>query len=152
METVQYLPITPETVYGGLAEIDTVQSKRFSTVTLENIASGNSYMDLFAGQVRSYGKRPVSFYATLMGAEPRHFDGAIRCMSGLSAHDWIIKYLLLVARDLLEHTKLTFKEIGRILGFSQSSFTQFFQAYQHMQPYQYRTMKQNNYKRSYHYD
>ncbi|MGQ8335686.1 helix-turn-helix domain-containing protein [Sunxiuqinia sp. A32] len=152
MTPVHYPPITPETVYAGLAEITAQKGNRLSVVTLENTPSNNSYMDLFANLVRQHGKHPAPYYAKILGASPRAFDGAIRCMSGISAHDWINEYLRLVACDLLEHTKLTFKEIGHILGFSSSSFSQFFQAYQHMQPYQYRSIKQNNWNRGYHFD
>ena len=151
MIPVKYTPITPEMVYGGLAEITAHEGNHFSMVTLENKPSDNSYMDLFANLVRHYGKHPASFYAKALGVTPRQLDGAIRCMSGMSIADWINGYLQLVACDLLEHTKLSFKEIGRILGFSSSSFSQFFQAHLHMQPYRYRSIKQKNWNRGYHY-
>lgn len=150
MTPIQYPPITPGSVYAGLAEITKATGHRLSTVTLENIPSDNSYMNLFANQVRQYGKQPISYYAGLLGVHTRELDGAIRCMAGMSAHDWIIEYLRLVVCDLLADTTLPFKEIGKILGLSSSSFSQFFQAYQHMQPYQFRSIKQKNKNRGYH--
>ncbi|WP_159521339.1 helix-turn-helix domain-containing protein [Sunxiuqinia indica] len=151
MIPVEYPPITPQVVYSGLADITAPEGNRVLTVTLENKPSGNSYMDLFANLVRQHGKHPVSFYARTLGVNTRHFDGAIRCMSGMSAHDWINEYLRQVVCDLLGDTTLSFKEIGRILGLSQSSFTQFFQAHQKMQPYQFRSIKQHNRNRGYHF-
>lgn len=148
----EYPPITPQQVYAGLNETDKTTEHKLMNFVRENHLTGNSYMDLFAGLILKYGKRPAPQYARMLGADPRQFDGAIRCMSGISAHDWINEYLRLAACDLLEHTSLTFKEIGRMLNLSQSSFSQFFQAYQHMQPYQYRSIIQHNCDRGYHFD
>jgi len=149
MTTLEYPPIVPQVVFAGLAEIDKQTEHKLSALIRENTPSGNSYMDLFANLIRRYGKRPAPHYAKMLGADSRQFDGAIRCMSGMSSHDWINEYLRLAACDLLEHTKLTFKEIGGILGMSSSSFSQFFQAYQHMQPWEYRGLKQRGYKANY---
>lgn len=85
------------------------------------------------------------------GVDQRQLDGGIRCILGISSLDWIIEYLRLAACDLLEHTKLPFKEIDRLQSFSSSSFSQFVQAYQHMEPYRYRSLKQKNWTRGYHF-
>lgn len=152
MPTLQFEQITPTQLYNGLVENPNKEFKRLSDFIRENKTSENNYMDLFANTVRAYGKRQAREYAKLLGADYRHFDGAIRCMSGMSAHAWINEYLRLVACDLIEHTNYTFKEIGKILGFSQSSFSQFFRLYQHMQPWEYRNLKKHGRKSGFFYD
>ena len=148
--SVQYQPITPTSVYAGLKTTTELKGKPLADILLENTSSDNNYMDLFARLVRKHGKQSCSFYARLLGVETRELDGAIRCMGGMSIHDWMIEYLRLVVCDLLSNTQLSFKEIGKLLGMSSSSFSQFFQAYQHMQPYQFRSLKQHNLNRGYH--
>jgi AraC-like DNA-binding protein len=148
----QFTPITPAELYNGLADHPSEDSRKLSDVVRENKPSGNNYIDLFASKVRLNGKRQATDYAQLLGADFRHFDGAIRCMTGMSAHSWINEYLRLVACDLVEHTNFNFKTIGKILGFSQSSFSQFFRAYQKMQAWEYRSLKRYGRKQRFFYD
>ena len=152
MTPISYDLITPQKVYAGLATITAETPRVLEKVILDHTPSGNSYIDLFANLIRTYGKRPAPWYAKLLGADKRQFDGAIRCMTGISSHNWINEYLRLVAGDLLEHTQLTFKEIGKLMGMSSSSFSQFFQAYQHMQPWEYRSLKQQGLKNNYFFE
>ncbi|WP_052670547.1 helix-turn-helix domain-containing protein [Draconibacterium sediminis] len=142
-------PITPELLYDGLVEKLPDKKSRMTEFIRENKSSGNSYMDLFAQTVRVYGKRDVADYGELLGVNYRHLDGAVRWMSGMGVHAWMTEYLRLVACDLVEHTDFSFKEIGKIMGFSQSSFSQFFRAYQKMQAWEYRNLKQHGRKRRY---
>ena len=142
-------PITPEMLYNGLVENLPDKNSKLTDFIRENERSGNSYMDLFAQTVRIYGKRDVADYGELLGVNYRHLDGAVRWMSGMGVHAWMTEYLRLVACDLVEHTDFSFKEIGKIMGFSQSSFSQFFKAYQKMQAWEYRNLKKHGRKRRY---
>jgi len=151
MTAVEYSPVTPEMIYAGLAGEAANEATQAKSEMWQHNPCGNSYMDLFANLARQYGKRPVSWYAKQFGVDVQWLDGAIRCMAGMSAHDWINGYLCLVACDLLEKTDHSFTEIGKILHMSSSSFTQFFQAYRNMQPYQYRNLKQQGRSRRYHF-
>lgn len=139
----EYPPVKPDQLYNGLKEDADPGARRLVDLLKPNQPSGNSYIDLFAGLLQQYGKRPAKDYAAMLGVEARKFDNALECMTGLTCRDWINEYLRLAACDLLEHTQLNFKEVGQCLGMSSSSFSQFFQAYQHMQPYEYRTLKQH---------
>jgi len=150
MQRVDYPPVTPGKVYAGLFETEEADVKRAEDIIRSNIPSGNSYMDLFADLVRCHGRQSAHFYAAMFGVEPRRFDGAIHCMSGMGAHDWISEYLNLAACDLLAKTSLPLTKISKILHFSPSSFSQFFQSCQKMQPYQYRSIEQNGWNRGYH--
>jgi len=152
MSTPSFTPITPKDLYNGLVDNPSEASEKLSELICANKASGNNYIDMLANLVRKYGKRQAIDYARMFGANSRHFDGAIRCMTGMSAHAWINEYLRLVACDLVEHTNFNFKAIGKILGFSPSSFSQFFRAYQHMQPWEYRTLKQTGRVKGFFYD
>ncbi|WP_297097664.1 helix-turn-helix domain-containing protein [uncultured Draconibacterium sp.] len=152
MSTNNFTPITPELVFNGLIDNPGKEIKKRTELVRENNASENNYMDMFANLVRIYGKRDAKDYAKMLNANYRHFDGAIRCMSGMSAHQWINNYLCLVACDLVEHTDYTFKTIGKILGFSQSSFSQFFRSQKKMQPWEYRNLKRHGRKRGFFYD
>ncbi|MFV0592311.1 MAG: helix-turn-helix domain-containing protein [Draconibacterium sp.] len=154
MPAISYTPILPEHVYSGLAEDIEANpdARKLADVVLENKPSGNNYIDMFANMVRRYGKADAKEYAGRMGAEFRYFDGAVRCLTGMSVHGWVNEYLRLVACDLVAKTTLNFKQIGKILGFSQSSFSQFFRAYAHMQPWEYRNLKRHGRKRGFFYD
>jgi len=151
MPAISYTPILPEHVYAGLAKNleENPDVRKLSDVVLENKPSGNNYIDVFAEMIRWYGKADVKEYAGRMGAELRHFDGAIRCLTGMSAREWIIGYMRMVACDLVAETDLNFKKVGKILGFSQSSFSQFFKAYVKMQPWEYRSLKKHGRKQSF---
>ncbi|WP_163715541.1 helix-turn-helix domain-containing protein [Mangrovibacterium lignilyticum] len=152
MTPIEYPLITPDNVYNGLVALAEASNHRFSTITQSHQPTGNSYMDLFAEQVRKYGKQSSKWYAKLMQADTRQFDGAIRCMSGMSTHDWINEYVRLVACDLLVQTDWSFKEVGKMMGLSSSSFSQFFRAYQHMQPWEYRSLRKHGRQSNYFYD
>lgn len=141
MATTDYHPITPEQVYAGLADLNEPSTHRFSTLTRPHAPTGNNYIDLFAEQVRIYGKQSLKSYAHLMDAEIRSFDGAIRCLTGMTTHDWVCGYVNLVVCDLLAHTNWELKEIGRLIGLSSSSFTQYFRTQKNMQPWEYRSLK-----------
>lgn len=152
MSISQFTPITPVAVYNGLHENLSEENAKLSRIVCENKPSGNNYIDLVANTVRLYGKREATAYAKILEVNYRHFDGAMRCMTGMSAHRWINEYLRLIACDLVVHTNFNFKAIGKILGFSQSSFSQFFRLYQHMQAWEYRNLKKHGRKRGFFYD
>lgn len=150
--SIEYLPVTPQMLYAGLRETNKTTEHKLSYFVNDATPSGNNYLEVLSRLIILNGKRPAPRYARMLGADPRQFDGAIRCLTGMSAHDWINEYLRLIACDLLEHTSFTFKEVGRMLNMSQSSFSQFFQAHQHMQPWEYRSLKQRGKKANYFYD
>lgn len=151
MELTGYTLVTPADVYNGLMEAPDEQLTRLRDFIRENKRIDNRYMQLFADKVRWYGKREAKSYAALMGAEYRHFDGAMRCLTGMTAHRWITEYLRLAACDLVVQTSFSFKKIGAIMGFSSSSFSQFFRACEGMQPWEYRSLKTHGKKQSFFY-
>jgi len=151
MEFPDYIMLTPADVYNGLVDSPNEQLTRLRDFIHENKRVNNSYIQLLADKVRWYGKREAKRYAQLMGAEYRHFDGAMRCLTGMTAHRWINEYLHLAACDLVAQTSFSFKKIGAIMGISSSSFSQFFRAYEGMQPWEYRSLKTLGKKHSFFY-
>ena len=103
-----------------------------------NLPSGNDFIDLFAGLIRKYGYRPVSFYAREMGVPVRLMPHTILALTGIHARTWVHEYLILEACELVEKTDLQFKEIGKRLHFSPVSFSRFFQLMRKCQPYELR--------------
>lgn len=143
----EYPPVTPDKVYNGLkAEIGS-GSHPLDQVLNNNRESGNSYIDLFASLARVHGKLQSKSYAAMLGVDSRKLDGALECMTGMNVRDWLNEYLRLAACDLLEHTRWQFREVGKCLGMSGGGFAQFFRAYQHMQPFEYRSLKQKGVQR-----
>ncbi len=149
MAQIIYTPITPALVYQGLLPLGEASAHRFNDILQPNKSTTNDYIDLFAEQVRRNGKQNTEWYARLMNADLRQFDGAIQCMTGMNVHGWVNNYLCLIACDLLDETNWTFKEIAEILGFSASSFSQFFRRQRKMQPWEYRSLSKHGRKKSF---
>ncbi len=115
-----------------------------SEVLLKHKPGDNSYINLFADLIRKHGKQKAKQYGLMLGADPRQFDGTIRCMSSISALDRTNEYFRLAACDMQEQTKLPLSKIAEIMGLSASSFPQFSQAYQHIESYRCGSLKQKN--------
>lgn len=144
MTTLEYPLIRPEMVYSGLAATFNKEHTTLSEVLLEHKPSDNSYINLFFDLIRKYGKQQAKQYALTLGADPRQFDGTIRCMSSISVLDRTNEYFRLAACDMQEQTKLPLSKNAKIIGLSASSFPQFFQAYQHIEAYRCCSLKQKN--------
>ena len=103
-----------------------------------NLPSGNDFIDLFAGLIRKYGHRTVSFYAREMGVPVKLMPHTILALTGIYAREWIHEYLILEAEELVKKTDMKFKEIGKRLHFSPVSFSRFFQLMRKCQPHEWR--------------
>ena len=107
-------------------------------------------MDLFARLIRRYGKRDAKFYAKRMGVEATDFNGAVSAMSGLPSREWINRYLMLAACEMLEKSDMKITKIYKRLGFTAASvFTTFFKEYTKLTPYSWRCLKRDKIRRSY---
>lgn len=89
---------------------------------------------------RSYRKeRDVSYYARKQHISPRYFSSIIKEKSGSSASYWIIQMVITEAKQLLEGSDLSIKEIATQLNFpTQSFFGKYFKQYVGMSPKDYR--------------
>lgn len=92
-----------------------------------NKKTGIEVFDIFTDLVRESKSRYPEFYAEKFGVKSAHVLGYVKIMSGMEAKDWIEKYYLLVATELLEKTNLPIIEIAKATGFSAvSSFSGYF--------------------------
>ena len=92
---------------------------------------------------RFYRKeRDVSFYARMQHITPRYFSTIIKEKSGTSALQWIVQMVITEAKQLLEGSDLSIKEIADQLNFpTQSFFGKYFKQYVGISPKEYRKNK-----------
>ena len=92
-----------------------------------NRKTGIEVFDIFTDLVRKSKSRYPEFYAKKLGTTTADMLGYVRMMSGMAAKDWIERYYLLVAVELLKKTNLPIEEIAKATGFSAvSSFSGYF--------------------------
>lgn len=107
-----------------------------------NRASGNDFIDLFAGLIRKHRHNTVEYYAKLLGVEYKSFIGAIDAMCGIGVRQFIHEYLNLIACELLQNTEMSMQEIAKELHFSPVTFSRFFRNMNKCQPYEWRSQYQ----------
>ena len=91
---------------------------------------------------RSYRKeRNVNYYAKKQHISPRYFSSIIKEKSGSSASYWIVQMVITEAKQLLESSNLSIKEVAAQLNFpTQSFFGKYFKQYVGMSPKEYRKL------------
>ena len=88
-------------------------------------------------------ERDVTFYAKMQHMTPRYFSTVIKEKSGSSALQWIVQMVITEAKQLLEDSDLSIKEIATRLNFpTQSFFGKYFKQYVGVSPKEYRHSKQ----------
>ena len=102
----------------------------------KDVVFQNSMLSLF----RFYRKeRDVSFYARMQHITPRYFSAIIKEKTGDSALQWIVRMVITEAKQLLEESDLSIKEIADQLNFPpQSFFGKYFKQYVGVSPKEYR--------------
>lgn len=96
----------------------------------------NFMLSLFRFYLR---ERDVSFYAKMQHITPRYFSSIIKEKSGRNASQWIIQIVITEAKQLLEGSSLSIKEIAARLNFpTQSFFGKYFKHYAGLSPKAYR--------------
>lgn len=87
-------------------------------------------------------ERDVAFYAKMQHITPRYFSTIIKEKSGTSALQWIVQMVITEAKQLLEGSDLSIKEIADQLNFpTQSFFGKYFKQYVGISPKEYRKDK-----------
>jgi len=102
----------------------------------KDVVFQNFMLSLF----RFYRKeRDVSFYARMQHITPRYFSAIIKEKTGDSALQWIVRMVITEAKQLLEESDLSIKEIADQLNFpTQSFFGKYFKQYVGVSPKEYR--------------
>ena len=87
--------------------------------------------------------REVQYYAELLCLSPKYFGSIIKEHTGVSASEWIARYVIIKAKSLLRHSRnLNIQEISYQLGFSDpAAFTRYFKANAGLSPKEYRAQQ-----------
>ena len=87
--------------------------------------------------------REVGFYARMFHLSPKYFSTLIKQETGISASEWIDRYVVLQSKALLERQRnLSIQQIAEQMGFSeQASFSRFFKKQTGFSPTEYRDKK-----------
>lgn len=87
-------------------------------------------------------ERFLPFYAAKMKITPKHLSRTIKQQTGLTAAEWLDRYIILEAKVLLKSSNLNVQEISDHLNFpSQSFFCKYFKRATGMSPSQFRNGK-----------
>ncbi|MDU1889463.1 MAG: helix-turn-helix domain-containing protein [Dysgonomonas sp.] len=83
--------------------------------------------------------REIAFYADKLFITPKYLALIIKEVSGRSAKDWIVEYIILEIKSLLKNSQLNIQEITVKTSFSnQASLGRFFRKHTGMSPSEYR--------------
>lgn len=86
--------------------------------------------------------RDVAFYADKLCITPKYLSTVVKTISGKSAKEWILEYIILEIKDLLKCSTLNIQEIATKTHFAnQSSLGRFFRKHTGMSLSQYRMNK-----------
>lgn len=84
-------------------------------------------------------ERDVAFYARRQNLSPRYFSSVIKEQSGKNTLQWIAQFVIAEAKQMLEYSDLSIKEIAVQLNFAtQSFFGKYFKQYVGISPKEYR--------------
>jgi AraC-like DNA-binding protein len=85
-------------------------------------------------------------YAQRLNIHPAYFNTLIKVKSGKSPNEWIRERSLISAKLLLQKTKMTVKEVGFALGYSEAThFSRFFKNQLGYSPLEYRKLCENKF-------
>lgn len=84
-------------------------------------------------------ERSVGFYASRLCITPKYLTTLIKKVSGHSAADWIDRYVILEAKNLLRYSSMSIQEVAYYLNFpNQSFFGKYFKHQTGMSPSAYK--------------
>ncbi len=95
----------------------------------------NEFLDIFAFLVHTHQHQEAKFYARKMGVPIGDFLSVIRTFTGLEAREFICKYVIRSAKELLSTTNDNFSTIATTLNFRQLSiFSRLFRTHTNTSP------------------
>lgn len=143
-ENVQYQHLKLELIKSMVQTICyEILNMYFTNQTLQPLQQGKKdvvFQNFMLSLFRFYRKeRDVSFYARMQHITPRYFSAIIKEKTGDSALQWIVRMVITEAKQLLEESDLSIKEIADQLNFpTQSFFGKYFKQYVGVSPKEYR--------------
>lgn len=143
-ENVQYQHLKLELIKSmGQTICYEILNMYFTNQPLQPLQQGEKdvvFQNFMLSLFRFYRKeRDVSFYARMQHITPRYFSAIIKEKTGDSALQWIVRMVITEAKQLLEESDLSIKEIADQLNFpTQSFFGKYFKQYVGVSPKEYR--------------
>lgn len=143
-ENVQYQHLKLELIKSmGQTICYEILNMYFTNQPLQLLQQGKKdvvFQNFMLSLFRFYRKeRDVSFYARMQHITPRYFSAIIKEKTGDSALQWIVRMVITEAKQLLEESDLSIKEIADQLNFpTQSFFGKYFKQYVGVSPKEYR--------------
>lgn len=143
-ENVQYQYLKLELIKSmGQTICYEILNMYFTNQPLQPLQQGKKdvvFQNFMLSLFRFYRKeRDVSFYARMQHITPRYFSAIIKEKTGDSALQWIVRMVITEAKQLLEESDLSIKEIADQLNFpTQSFFGKYFKQYVGVSPKEYR--------------
>ena len=143
-ENVQYQHLKLELIKSmGQTICYEILNMYFTNQPLQPLQQGKKdvvFQNFMLSLFRFYRKeRDVSFYARMQHITPRYFSAIIKEKTGDSALQWIVRMVITEAKQLLEESDLSIKEIADQLNFpKQSFFGKYFKQYVGVSPKEYR--------------
>lgn len=143
-ENVQYQHLKLELIKSmGQTICYEILNMYFTNQPLQPLQQGKKdvvFQNFMLSLFRFYRKeRDVSFYARMQHITPRYFSAIIKEKTGDSALQWIVRMVITEAKQLLEESDLSIKEIADQLNFpTQSFFGKYFKQYAGVSPKEYR--------------
>ncbi len=145
-ENVQYQHLKLELIKSmGQTICYEILNMYFTNQPLQPLQQGKKdvvFQNFMLSLFRFYRKeRDVSFYARMQHITPRYFSAIIKEKTGDSALQWIVRMVITEAKQLLEESDLSIKEIADQLNFpTQSFFGKYFKQYVEFRPKNIETM------------
>ena len=98
----------------------------------------NRFYECLVGHYRE--SREVGYYVRELGLSPKYFGSLIKKETGVSAGEWIARYIVIQAKTLLRYrADLSVQQVSDLLGFAeQASFSRFFKQQTGLSPKEYR--------------
>ena len=143
-ENVQYQHLKLELIKSmGQTICYEILNMYFTNQPLQPLQQGKKdvvFQNFMLSLFRFYRKeRDVSFYARMHHITPRYFSAITKEQTGDSALQWIVRMVITEAKQLLEESDLSIKEIADQLNFpTQSFFGKYFKQYVGVSPKEYR--------------
>lgn len=113
-----------------------------NTMALKHITANQELLNRFQDAIvkHSSENRKVQFYADLLCLSPKYFGTIVKEQTGVSASEWITRYVIVQAKTLLRYRNdLNIQQISFQLGFSDpAAFTRYFKANTGLSPKEYR--------------
>lgn len=132
IKSIQHLTVALfySTVWKQISSYKKNEKTRADYITYE-------FLDLVEKNFKKY--RQLDFYADKLCITAKYLSTTVKNNSGISASEWIKRYVILEAQRLLKNSSMTIQQISNELNFpSQTFFSKYFKHQIGLSPKEYR--------------